>query len=600
MKRGLFSLFILIIFVGILSAQANVSSMKISPSEIPAGSSGKALITFTIPEGYHQSYEPGVNDFFFADPQPVKGIEFKPTIYPTGKKDENGIITYYKNVTLTVPFKVASAAKEGKLSIKINTGWQHCLETGSCLMPDEKVLTGTITVTANPNGAVAQTEQVTDTAAVKQAQVQEQPVQPTEPVKQAPIGKVSILKFLLMGLIGGLILNVMPCVLPVLSIKAMSIVKQSHEDHRQIMQHSFIYVLGVMVSFLILAIIVIVLKTVGTQVGWGFQFQNPIFVVVLTAFIFLFALSLFDVFIIQMPGMNFVSNQSTRKGLAGSFMSGVFAVVLATPCTAPFLGAALGFAFSQPSYVILPMFLFIGLGLSLPFIIIGFNPKSIKIFPKPGEWMNIFKEAMGFLLLATVVWLLDVLFNQVGGENLIRYIIFLLCIGFAAWLYGRFSKPEHPRHMQWLFFILSIVVIVVSGSILLKFKPYDVNATVQNQTEEWQPFNPDKVNQLTDQGIPVFIDFTAKWCMTCKVNENTVLYSKEIKEALKDKKVSLFRADYTNGDKLIAEWLKRYNRAGVPLYILYVPGNKEPIVMPEVLTKQIVMDALGQIKDAGN
>jgi thiol:disulfide interchange protein DsbD len=399
-----------------------------------------------------------------------------------------------------------------------------------------------------------------------------------------------------MALLGGLILNVMPCVLPVLSIKAMSIVKQSHEDHKRIMQHSFMYVAGIMVSFLILAIFVIVLKTLGNNVGWGFQFQNPLFVAILASFIFLFALSLFDVFIISVPGMNYVGAQSSKKGLAGSFMSGVFAVVLATPCTAPFLGAALGFAFSQPTFVILPMFLCIGLGLALPFMLIGFNPQWIKIFPKPGEWMNIFKEAMGFLLLATVVWLLDVLFNQVGGSNLLRFLIFLLTIGFAAWLYGRFSRPEHTRAKQWIFLILSLAVVIGSGIYLLKFKPYNPQAITNASSEEWQPFSAEKVNELRAQNLPVFIDFTAKWCMTCKANENTVLYTKEIRSAFAAKNVTRLKADFTNGDPVIAQWLKKYKRAGVPLYILYVPQQPEPIVLPEIITKEIVTNALAQIK----
>ncbi len=601
MPKTLLCVFLLVALAATsLFALDNVCSMKIEPPKILAGQEGKILVTFTIPEGYHQSYEQGINDFFFIEPQALKGIQYKSSTYPSGKKDENGIIAYYQSVTVTRAFKVASTLTPGKYQLKVNTGWQYCLETGSCLMPDEKLLAATLEVIpTTEKKAISNVTSIESSDTLTSMPVSENTAQvPNNQASAKPLpgGKINLLKFLFMGLIGGLILNVMPCVLPVLSIKAMSIVKQSHEDKKQIMEHSFIYVLGIMVSFLILAILVIILKRLGSEVGWGFQFQNPNFVIVLNAFIFLFALSLFDVFIISLPGMSYITTQSSRRGLIGSFMGGVFAVVLATPCTAPFLGAALGFAFSQPAYIILPMFLSIGVGLALPFIIIGFYPKSIKVFPKPGEWMNIFKEIMGFLLLATVVWLLDVLFNQVGGENLIRYIIFLLLIGFAAWLYGRFSRPEHPQHWQWIFFILSILIIIFSATILLKFKPYDLTTTTQNQTEEWQPFSAEKVDQVKSTGKPVFIDFTATWCMTCKVNERTVLYTPEIRKAFKEKKVSLFRADYTNGDKVIADWLKRYKRAGVPLYILYLPGNKEPIVLPEMLTKTIVLEALKKIE----
>ncbi|HCX72293.1 MAG TPA: protein-disulfide reductase, partial [Candidatus Cloacimonas sp.] len=302
---------------------------------------GKILVTYSIPEGYHQTLQ---EDYFYIDVEPYPGLQFSDTIYPEGHLDADGNTEYKGNTTLVKKFTVTGGFEPGQITIY--AGYQFCEDSGACLFPEEKEINLAIDETALPAA---------------------------EPKPATSFPKT--LQYLLMAFLGGIILNVMPCVLPVLSIKAMSLVKQSQQDRKHIFQGSMAYTLGILFSFIVLAAIIIILKTTGESVGWGFQFQSPGFVMALLIVIFVFALSLFDVFIIRAPGMQVATKASSKGGLTGSFLSGIFAVLLATPCTAPLLGAALGFAFSQPPLMILAIFLLIGLGLAFPFIIIGIWPK---------------------------------------------------------------------------------------------------------------------------------------------------------------------------------------------------------------------------------
>jgi len=297
--------------------------------------------------------------------------------------------------------------------------------------------------------------------------------------------------------------------------------------------------------------------------------------------------------------MTAASQATAKGGFGGSFFSGIFAVLLATPCSAPMLGTALGFAFSQPPVLIIVFFLLIGLGLALPFILLGFNPKLMKLIPKPGEWMNIFKEVMAFLLIGTAVWLLHVVFQQNGGEYLLRVLIYMVFLGFATWLYGRFVRIEHSRATQWIFTILAIVIIAASAWVFLPYTEIAAKANTENTSQEagfedWQVFSPALVDALIEKNEPVFIDFGAKWCMTCLSNEKTVTTTKEMNDAFKAKKVQLVRGDFTKKNPEMQAFMKKYGRAGVPFYILFVPG-KEPVLFPEIISIPMLKKALEQI-----
>jgi thiol:disulfide interchange protein DsbD len=413
--------------------------------------------------------------------------------------------------------------------------------------------------------------------------------------------------YLFFALVGGMLLNIMPCVLPVIGLKVFGLVKMGGEDPRRIRKLGWFFSLGILVSFLVLAVLVIVLKTAGEQVGWGFQFQEPVFVMVMSAVVMAFGLSLFGVFEIQLPAAATmgVSGLVTKAGKAGntgtgSFTEGIFATILATPCTAPILGTALGFAFSQPAPTILLVFLFVAIGMALPYLVLTLRPAWMKILPKPGEWMVTAKQFMGFLMMATLLWLLYVLGKQVGMEAVIWTCAFLLMVGIACWLVGRFATLTATKGKFWLTWIAA-AAIVVAGWIWFAQPIVDAKEVLSpdaagpetNGEIQWEPFSLEALDSHLSEGKAVFIDFTAEWCLTCKVNEKTVLADEDVVRKFESSGIVPVKADWTNRNTDITQLLSKFGRSGVPLYVVFPAGRPtEPIVLPEVITAGIVIDAL--------
>ncbi|NLK50289.1 MAG: hypothetical protein GX294_06535, partial [Candidatus Cloacimonetes bacterium] len=435
---------------------------------------------------------------------------------------------------------------------------------------------------------------------------EETPAAAETDTSKGDIGTSDILKFMLFALLGGLILNITPCVLPILPIRIMAIVNQAQKDRAKVLLHTLIYALGVMLSFGVLAVIFIGLRSAGEQQGWGFQNQNPMFSVILLSIVFGFALSLLDVFVLTAPGMNTASRATSRSGYSGSFFGGIFAFLMAISCTGPFLGAALPFAFRLPSPLLLLFFLIIGLGFALPFILIGLIPAAMKLIPKPGEWMNIFKEVMGFVLLYLVYTMLKTTLALTSGIYLMNVIFFLVLLGFALWMYGRFVRAENSRITQWLFSIIALAVIVASAIYLLPIKDEYLQAETQmvanadgmipapQAPEGWFVFTPELHQKLMDEGKPVFLDIGADWCKNCMTNEKTVLFTDDIMKEFAAHGVTLLRGDFTRRDETLLKWIQAHERAGVPFNALYIPG-KEPILFPELISAKRVRDALAQI-----
>ena len=425
-------------------------------------------------------------------------------------------------------------------------------------------------------------------------------VVPTQKLVAATGGSTlsSVWLAILFAFVGGIILNLMPCVLPVLSIKIMSFVKQAHDEHTQPWKHGLTFTLGVLVSFWFLAGLLLIFKASGAHLGWGFQLQSPVFLIVLSAFIFLFGLSMLGVFEIGASLTTVGGVAQKYSGLTSSFVSGIIATVVATPCTAPFMGPALGYALTQPAWVALLVFTFLGLGMAFPFFLLSSIPKLLKYVPKPGRWMESLEQFMGFLLVGTVVWLLWVLGIQVGANALVLVIGALFVTAMGAWVYGRWGNLAMPKKTRVIAWIVALILVVgANGYVLANIDTFAVKtAQTSSQGEEgivWQPFSEQKVADLTAQGKPVFVDFTAAWCLSCQVNEQVAFGSEEVQKKFKELGLTALRADWTSRDETIAKALAKFGRNSVPLYVLYSgkPGA-QPVILPEIITPGIVLDAL--------
>ena len=391
--------------------------------------------------------------------------------------------------------------------------------------------------------------------------------------------------------LGGLILNLMPCVLPVISLKVLGFVNQAGEETQRVRQLGWAFCAGIVATFLVLALAVLLLKSSGEQIGWGFQFQYPGFVVAMSALVFALALSLFGVYEILLPGTSRLGGIGGREGLTGSFLNGALATILATPCTAPFLGTALGFAFAQPAAVVVAVFLAIGAGMALPYGVLAIEPAWIRRLPKPGPWLVRFKQLMGFLLLATVLWLLWVLGKQTGVEGVVWTGAFLLGLGLACWVWGQWGSFQHPTRSKRAARVAALGLVV--GSYAVFVHPLLTAEQTAAPALDWQPFSAARVEELVASGQMVFIDFTAEWCWTCKVNEQAVLAQPVVRKRFAALEVALVQADWTNRNPEITQLLRAFGRSGVPLYVIFPAGLiEQPLVLPEVITPAMVVETL--------
>ncbi len=416
--------------------------------------------------------------------------------------------------------------------------------------------------------------------------------------------------FVMLGLafLGGVLLNVMPCVLPVLGLKVFSLIgpDRSGPDHVKTGRYlSLVFAFGVLLSFWALAVFVWVLQEMGEQVGWGFQFQSPVFLMLIATVVFAFGMNLFGLYEFGSPAVSGkIGRIASHRDALGAFVSGVLATTLATPCTAPFLGTALGFAFAQPPAVIFLFFTVVALGMAAPYVIFAWHPAWLKFLPKPGHWMYLFKQFMGFILVAVVIWLASILGVQAGSGAVTRLLLLLLAVAFVLWIVGTWTGEGASLRKQLLAWgaglaLLAAVFVPLSSGLRTDPGGRGVPLSESAQTERsgggvtWHEFSPDLLDSLRSEKKTVFLEFTADWCITCKVLEATVLRNDAVLEALRREDVAAVRADWTTKDDRVTAMLQRFGRSGVPLFVVIPEGNiDDAIVLPEIVTVDILLDAL--------
>ena len=508
-------------------------------------------------------------------------------------------------IAVPVTRTVASAAK-GTLVL----GLQGCQDGGICYPPMTRRLAvslpaGTITpasdVAPAPDGdapaatAGADAVQVVGTgiapdgnAAADPATTPTEATQRTPPPQQQTRG---LLASLLLALLGGLILNLMPCVLPVLSLKALSLA-QSGESRERAHRHALAYTAGVMVSFAALGALALALRKAGLALGWGFQLQQPLVVALLALVVFAFGLSLSGLWYANVGIGQRGSALVQRDGVSGDFFTGVLAVVLATPCTAPFMGAALGYAFTGPTAGGMLVFLMLGFGLALPFLLIGFVPAFARLLPKPGAWMETLKQLLAFPMYATAAWLVWVLAKQRGADAAGLWMAAAIALALGAWAWTR-ARSGGGR--SWL--AVALVALLGTGWPLFQLhqlpKPQTTGATTHSGIAS-VAFSEQALADLRTQGQVVFVNMTADWCVSCKANEKTVFARDGFSKALAAADAVYMVGDYTDVDPAITAYLERHKAVGVPLYVVYPRGGGEGVILPVVLTPGIAERALAQ------
>ena len=424
-------------------------------------------------------------------------------------------------------------------------------------------------------------------------------------VERVPETKSLTLVMIGIAFLGGLILNLMPCVFPVLGLKIMNFVNQSGEDHRKVVMHGMVFTIGVLVSFWVLAGFIIAFKaaTGNDDLPWGFQLQDARFVLVMTLVLFLFSLSLAGLFEFGTSATSIGGNLTRKSGFSGSFFSGVLATLVATPCAAPFLATALGAALSLPPLPSIFLFTVIGLGLSFPYLLLSAFPKLVDHLPRPGAWMETFKKLMSFPMFATAAWLLWVLSRQVDVDRFLYVLLALTVSALAAYIFGHWGqawRKAGTKRTAWV-----VTVLLLGASVVMAWP----RPTAEQQAEAaraagrlpdsvvWKSWSPELVADLRAKGTPVFIDFTAAWCVTCLANKARYVNDKAVIEVIEKKGVAMLKADFTNKDPKIAAALVAYDRRAVPVNVFYTPGAGEPVFFPSLFGAGELIEKFSALPD---
>lgn len=487
---------------------------------------------------------------------------------PTAKYDEffeRDMMVYYGEALLSLP--LAQARQLGTFGVTS----QGCADAGLCYEPQTHFI---------------------DFEGDRPRLLSGAPPASTPPTNTLPTSAASSLggwaAMLLFALIGGMVLNLMPCVFPVLSIKAMHFATQHHHGHNPHL-HGLAYCAGIVTVFVLFAAVLYSFRASGELAGWGFQLQSPLFIAYLAYLFTALGLSLSGLIMIGGSLMNLgQTSLSQSQGLRASFLTGALASIVASPCTAPFMGIALGFAITQPAVLGLSIFVALGVGMALPLLLLAWWPGLAERMPAPGPWMETFKQLLAFPLYLTVVWLLWVLGRQTSTDYLTTIIVGLVAIAFGAWLWQR-HKLSGSRISQ-----VSAVVALIAALLL----PLADDRSHTGSADLTAAYTPERLASLLDEGNPVFVNLTADWCITCLANEQAVLNTNRFHELLEQRRITYLTGDWTNGDPIITQLLEEYGRTGVPLYLLFAPGKNRAEVLPQILrfsTIHTEVDKISQI-----
>jgi suppressor for copper-sensitivity B len=514
------------------------------------------VVTLELPAGFSPprvDYPPGeMKRFAFAD-QPIS--------------------VYEGTVAIPIRLSLPPSTPQGPLRVAGKLRYQACNDR-LCLPPVETTAQVEIEI-----GAAAAEAPATPPAPGSAALGSSPPAAP---------GGRGLAWILLLGFVGGLILNAMPCVLPVLSLKVFGLVRSAGAGRSHVVVGALATALGIVGSFWALAGAAAVARAAGQAVGWGIQFQEPAFVAFLAVIVILFCLNLWGLFEIALPGRLARAADAAQggEGIAGHFASGLFATLMATPCSAPFLGTAVGFALSQPTAVVFAVFTAVGLGMALPYLILAAAPGTARLLPRPGAWMDQLKTVMGFLLAGAAIWLFYVLASQVSPERLALLQLGLLLLALFAWMRHRNFGRAGARRAAALGMLAAaaFTLWVAAGAAPVASIARGAQAAPARRLIAWVSWSRGEAESLAREGRLVFVDVTADWCFTCKVNERLVLETPEVAAAFTRHQVIAMKADWTNRDDEIARFLADFGRSGIPFYLLYRPG-REPHLFAELLTK---------------
>lgn len=410
-------------------------------------------------------------------------------------------------------------------------------------------------------------------------------------------GSMTAVLAALLAFAGGLLLNLMPCVFPVISLKILHFVETARESRARMLMQGGAFTLGVLVSFWILAAALLILRSAGQEIGWGFQLQNPGVVAALASLFFVLSLNLFGFFEVGLSLTSAGSGASRHSGLSGVFFNGVLATIVATPCTAPFMGSALGYAVTRSAAEALVIFTALGAGMAAPYLLLSAFPQWIRKLPKPGKWMDQLKKIFGIFILATALWLVWVLDLQAGRTALKGLAAGWMLLFTAGFFYGRLQRRGDRKNIP-LFFLILLLGAAGAGLPFFFLNPAGTVSQNASQDSGWEKFSEARLRELLEAGRPVLVDFTAAWCLTCQVNERVVLDSSRVRERFNVLGVTLLKADWTSRDPEITRALAGYGRSSVPFYVLYGRGKgQEPVYLPEILTASIVLEALEKIPE---